>query len=96
MKKIQIIIAIIVGLLAISGAGWKFYDCKADKESVLMLADDLRVYKLENYRRYLQERIWAIERQYPNSYQNMIEYRRLVEELRQLDIKIQAYYRRHG
>jgi len=96
MKKIHIILSVIIALGIISGAVWRFDTCKASKDSVIELAMDFKVYKLESYRRYLQERIWAIEKQYPNQHRDMTEYRRLVEELRQLDVKISAYYKKRG
>ena len=96
MKKLQIIVAIIVGMIAIGGTGWKFYECKADKIQVLELAANFDIYKLEQYRRYMNQRIWDIKREYPNRYQNMREYHRLVEELRQIDMKINAFYQRKG
>ena len=96
MKKLHIILSVIIALGIISGAVWRFDVCKASKSEVIELAMDFKVYKLESYRRYLQERIWAIEKQYPNQYKDMTEYRRLVEELRQLDVKISAYYQKRG
>lgn len=69
---------------------------KADRTELEIVASDLYIYKLEQHRRYIQQRIWDIQRQYPNSYQSNSEYRRLVEELRQIDIKISAYYQRKG
>jgi len=85
-------VALCVGLLMLGGSGWKFYECKASKESVLELSANFDIYKLEQYRRYLNQRIWDIKREHPNQYQNKREYLLLVEELRQLDAKINAYY----
>ena len=96
MKKLQIIIAIIVGLMAIGGTGWKFYDCKASKAEFQEYVSMNDTMWLENYRRDLQKRIWDIQREYPHNYQNMTEYKRLVEELGLIEIKIQAYYQGKG
>jgi len=96
MKKLSIILGIIISIGLIGGSIYRFDLCKASKDSVIELAGDLRVYKLEQYRRYLQERIWAIKAQYPDTYHNMLEYQRLTEELRQIDMKIRAFYNRRG
>lgn len=96
MKKIHIILSVVIALGAILGAVYRFDVCKASKESVIELAGNFEIYKLEQYRRYLQERIWALQNRYPNHYQTMPEYLRLVEELRQIDMKIRAFYQRGG
>lgn len=95
-KKVQIILGIVVSLILITGAVYKFDVCKASKvefQEYVSMNDTLW---LENYRRDLQRRIWDIKRVYPNSYPNMAEYQRLTEELRLLELKIQAYYQRKG
>lgn len=108
MKKIQTIIAIVIGIftiISISYGGFKFYSCKADREELSLKADlkelelvrdDLYIYKLQQRRKYVQERIWDIQRTFPNSYMNNIEYRNLVQELKQIDMQINAYYQKKG
>lgn len=96
MKKISIILGIIIAASTILGAGWKFYDAKADRIQVERLAGSFEAYKLQQYRRYLQERIWSMETRYPKTYTHMPEYKRLIEELKQIDLKINAYYQRNG
>lgn len=94
MKRLSIILGIIIGLMTISGAVYRFDVCKASKESVAQLSNNFEIYKLEQYRRYLQERIWALQTRFPQDYADHPEYRRLVEELRTIDQKIRAYYDR--
>jgi len=95
-KKWQTIAALIVAMIVIGTSGWKFFECKASKSSVIELAANFDIYKLEQYRRYMNQRIWDIKREYPNQYQNMREYHRLIEELRQIDMKINAFYQKKG
>jgi len=96
MKKLSIILGVIISLGIICGGVYRFDCCKASKKSVIELAGNFQIYKLEQYRRYLQERIWTLQNRFPNSYQTMHEYRRLVEEMRQIDTKINAFYQRRG
>lgn len=112
MKKLQIWIGVILGVCALIGTaygGFKFYSCKADriyvdqikqlkadKKDLELVKADFYIYKLEQYRKYIQQRIWDIQRQYPTAYQNNSEYRRLNEELKQIDMKINAYYQKGG
>jgi len=91
MKNISIILGIIISLSVVGGGIYRFDTCKASRESVEQLAGNFEVYKLEQYRRYLQERIWALQ---DRGQQNTDEYRRLIEELRQIDLKLKAYYQR--
>jgi len=93
-KRILTIVCIIVGLLTIGGTGWKFYDCKASKAEVAVVKDDFANFKLTDYRKELVVRIWQIEREFPNTYRNRMDWRQLTEELRLLDIKIEAYYKK--
>ncbi len=96
MKKLHLILVVIVAIAAILGGVYRFDHCKvakAEYENYVAATDN---FKFESYRRYLQERIWAMKRNYPNRYSQMPEYSRLVEELRQLDLKINAYYNRRG
>lgn len=93
MKKLSIILGIIISLFAISGAVYRFDTCKVSQaafKEYVALNDTMW---LENYRRDLQQRIWTIQREFPTTYQQRDEYRRLVEELRLLEIKIEAYYK---
>lgn len=110
--KIKTVLAIIVGVIAIIGSaygGFKFYSCKADikaveeikqlkadRDELELVRADLRIYKLQQRRKYVQERIWDIQRAFPNNYMNNQEYRDLVQELRQLDVEINAYYQNKG
>jgi len=96
MKKISTLLAIILSAIALAGAVYRFDHCKASKESVIKLASSFEIYRLEQYRRSLQQRIWDIQKSYPNTYIQMMEYRRLVDELRMIDMKIKAYYQRKG
>ena len=109
MKKIHIILGIIIAFGVILGAVYRFDTCKAsrdyvtelaklkaDRKEVMDLAGNFEIYKLEQYRRYLQERIWAMQTMYPTQYSTMPEYLRLVQEMRQIDLKINAYYKRGG
>jgi len=106
--KIKTILAIIIGSLTILGSaygGFKFYSCKADRAYVEQIKElkadkvelelvkaDFYIYKLQQRRKYVQERIWDIQRTFPHDYMNRREYRDLVQELKQLDIEINAYY----
>ena len=95
-KRILTIICIIVGLLTICGAVYRFDFCKVAKADFKQYVASTENFKLESYRRYVQQKIWAMEQRYPTTYHQMPEYKQLVEELRQIDIKIQAYYQRKG
>lgn len=95
-KKVSTILGIIISIGVIAGAGWTFYEKKADRIELSELAGNFQVYKLEQYRRYLNQRIWDLKREFPDRYRDMREYQRLVEELRQIDQKIDAYYRKGG
>jgi hypothetical protein len=96
LKTWQVILAILIMLGTIGGTGWKFYECKASKQSVENLAGDYKNYKMESYRQHLLQRIWALEARYPKHYAQLREYRQLQEELRKVDLKIQAYYNRRN
>ncbi len=96
IKKWQTIAGLIVALIVIGTSGYKFWDCKANKVQVREVASSLYIYKLEDYRRYIQTRIYDLMRIYPNNYQNMREYQSLVNELRKVDVKINAYYQKGG
>ena len=95
-KKWQTIVALVIGIGIISGAGWEFWTCKADKIEVEQVASSLYIYKLEDHRRYIQQRIWDLQMRYPQTYQNMREYRELIAELQKIDMQIGAYYRQGG
>lgn len=94
MKKLSLILGIIISLSIMLGAVYRFDTCKASKEEVAQLAGNFEIYKLEQYRRYLQERIWALQSRFPQTYMSHPEYMRLTEELRQIDKKLEGYYRR--
>lgn len=96
IKKVGTILGVIIALGTILGAGWSFYDCKADKTELVKLQSAFNVYQLEQQRRYLQQRIWELQRQFPQTYMNMVEYHRLVNELKAIDQQINAYYQRKG
>ena len=96
LKTWQVVLAIFIMLGTIGGTGYKFYECKASKQSVENLAGDYKNYKLEGYRQHLLQRLWDLERRYPSNYAQLPEYRHLQEELRKTDLKIQAYYRGKG
>jgi len=51
---------------------------------------------LEQYRRTLQQRIWDLQRRYPSTYNRLPEYLNLIQELRNVDMKIKAFYSRGG
>jgi hypothetical protein len=96
LTKLQKILGIAVALIAIFGAVYKFDVCKASKSSVEELKMDLANFKLTDYRKELVRRMWAIEREFPTTYMNRTDWRTWNEELRLLDIKIEAYYQRKG
>lgn len=93
MNKLHLILGILISIGIIYGAVYRFDICKASRSSVVELKADFSIYKLEQYRRYLQERIWQLQRENPQTYTNLGEYKRLVEELRMIDIKIKSYYK---
>lgn len=96
MKRLSLMLGIIISLSVILGAVYRFDSCKVSQaafKEYVALNDTMW---LENYRRDLQQRIWAIQKEFPNTYQQRDEYRRLVEELRLLEIKIKAYYESKG
>ena len=94
MKKLSLILGIIISITVIGGAVYRFDVCKASKEEVAQLAGNFEIYKLEQYRRYLQERIWALQTKFQQTYQSHPEYMRLVEEMKQIDKKLEGYYKR--
>jgi len=96
MSNLQKFLAIILALGAIFGAVWRFDSCKVAKAEFKAYVADTDVFKLETYRRALQQRIWDIKREFPNTYQNMREYLNLLDELRALDVKISAHYQKKG
>jgi len=99
MRKLTLaetLLAVIISIGVIGGAVYRFDFCKVDREAFAQLEAGFSVYKLEQYRKSLQQRVWDIQRNYPNTYQNKREYRELVEELRKLDLQIKAYYMKKG
>jgi len=96
MSNLQKILAIILALIAICGAVWRFDSCKVAKAEFKAYVAGADTFKLEVYRKALQQRIWDIKREFPNTYQNMREYLNLLDELRALDVKINAYYQKKG
>ena len=92
MSNLQKILAIILALGAIGGAVYRFDICKVAKADFQHYVASTENFKLESYRRYVQQKIWAMEQRYPTTYHQMPEYKQLVEELRQIDVKINAYY----
>ena len=99
MRKLTLaetFLAVIISLGIIGGAVYRFDFCKVDREAFAQLEAGFDVYKLEQYRRSLQQRVWDIKKNYPNTYKNKREYQELVESLRQLDLKIKTYYLKKG
>jgi len=96
MTRLQTILAIIVSLTVISGAVWRFDVCKASKIEVAEVKADLATFKLSDYRKELVMRIWRIEREFPITYRNRMDWLELQEELKLLDLKIKAYYNKKG
>ena len=96
IKAWQVVLAIFIMLGTIGGTGYKFYECKASKQSVENLAGDYHNYQDVQRKRAVEQRIWDIKREKPNSWQNDLEYQRLQSELDLLIIKINAYYNRKG
>ena len=111
MKKFAMIVGVIVSLGVIGAAiVGTLYHIDKMKLDVIQYKEDQQEYKkqhkkdlaftdvrfLENYRRDLEQRIWAMERNYPNSYHRMSEYKKLIADLRQINMKIQAFYNRKG
>jgi hypothetical protein len=96
MTRLQTILAIIISLTVITGSVWRFDVCKASKGEVIELKEDLATFKLSEYRKELVMRIWRIEKEFPKTYQNRIDWLELQEELKLLDLKIKAYYNKKG
>ena len=93
---LETILVVILSLGAIGGAIYRFDYCKVDREAFAALEAKVDVNQLENYRRALQQRIWDIKRQYPKTYQLKREYQELMQDLRNVDTKIKAYYKKKG
>jgi len=107
VKKIGTILGIIISVGVIAGAVWSFEQRKVDRTlyeeqrkvdrtryEEHVAYTDIRF--MEQYRKELQQRIWTIMKSYPNQYHSMTEYQRLVQELRQIDMKIRAFYMKRG
>lgn len=96
MKKLQIILAVILGLMAIGGAVYKFDFCKVEKVAYAKFVAKTDNQFLQNHRRYIQSRIWELQRTFPQTYLHMREYKELAQELSNIDMKINAYYQKKG
>jgi len=96
LNKVYTILSIIVAVIIIGTAVYSFEQRKVDKVQYEEYCAFTDVRFLEQYRKELNMRIWAIMHNYPNQYHDMIEYQRLVEELRCIDIKIRAFYQKRG
>lgn len=89
---LETLLAVIISLGVIGGAVYRFDFCKVDKQAFAALEAKVNVNDLKTYRRHLQQRIWDIKRQYPNNYQQRREYQELIQELKDVDAQIKAYY----
>lgn len=96
MKKIHILLSVIIAIGIVLGAVYRFDCCKADKQEFKQYVAFTDIRFLQEHRKYIQQRIWAIQKQKPTTYQHDMEYLRLVNELMQIDLKINAYYKRKG
>ena len=95
-KILTIVISLGVIGSAIAGTLYHFETTKVSiaKYERYVAFTDVRF--LEQYRKEIQQRIWTIQRVYPSNYRSIIEWQRLVEELRQIDMKIRAFYQKRG
>jgi len=96
MKKIGTILGIIISLGIIAGAVYSFDQRKLNVTVHEEFVAANKTDTLERHRRYVQQRIWDIQRMFPNTYHIKIEYQQLVQELKQIDMKIRAYYQKRG
>lgn len=92
--KVETILAIIVSLIFIGGAIYKFDICKVEKEAFATYQAKTDVQFLEIQRRNLRQRMYDLERLYPNDYNSRREYQELKQKLELLDKKIEALYRK--
>jgi len=95
-KKTQIILAIIGSLILIGGSIYRFDVCKVEKKAYAEHVAYTNVQFLQQHRRYIQSRIWELQKRYPQTYVHMREYKELVQELANVDMKIRAYYNKGG
>lgn len=93
---LETLLTIIISASVIGTAVYRFDYCKVDKEAFAALEAKVDVNQLEGYRRALQQRIWDIKREYPNTYQQKREYQELIQDLKNTDEKIKAYYKKKG
>lgn len=84
-KKIQTIIAIVLGIIALSGAAYSGVCYFATAESVVVIEKRLDIKILMDERNFIQRRIWEIEDRY--KYGGMPEYES--QQLRDLRIQLQ-------
>jgi len=103
IKKLYTILGCLATITVLIAAWYKFDVCKVNKEAFAQFQNEHEDYVamndtrwLENYRRGLQQKIWDIQREFPTTYLNRVDYKQLVEELRLLEMKINAYYQRKG
>lgn len=94
-KAIQILTAVTL-VFAMLGGLYAYDQRKVDKAIYTEFAASVNVQFLEQHRRYIQARIWELQARHPDTYHQIREYQRLVEELRQIDMKIRAFYQRRG
>lgn len=95
MVKLAKILGIIGSVCLIIGAIYSFDYRKVDKTVYALEMAGVNVQLLEIHRRNLQQRIWDMEKAHTN-YLMLIEYKILIEDLRLLDIKIEAAYKKKG
>jgi hypothetical protein len=74
----------------------KEHKTKVDKEEYKKFTASTNVQFLEQHRRYISQRLMVLRTDYPNTYHTLREYNELLQELKQLDMKINAYYQRGG
>lgn len=96
MNKIYTILSIIIAVIVIGTAVYSFEQRKVDRTQYEEYCAFTDMRFLEQYRKELNVRIWTIMHNYPDRYRDMIEYQRLVEELRCVDMRIRVFYQKKG
>jgi len=89
---IIVLVGTIVG--SVGGTVYHFDKVKVDKEQYKAYVAFTDIRFLEQHRRDLQEHVRWMERNYPNRYRQMPEYQRLIEQIKQVTVKINAFYSR--
>ena len=88
-------LVIIVALITVITAFYRFDYCKVNEAVYAEDMAEVSVQLLEIQRRNLQQRIWDFQKAHVN-YQALREYKKLIQDLKLLDMKIAAKYRGKG